>query len=450
LARLHRAEVAALAGGDAALQEEIRRLRATLTEMEARAGLDAVPAGAHLDSWAGGGSAHGLTTRPTQDFVKRTQLRLGPHDALVTFHLGQFDSYRWIVTRNTFAFDRLPPGPALAAEVEGFANSIKSNAPAAVQEGERLYSELFGGRGKMLENKSNWLLALDDALFRLPLAALPVGRHGNRPLYLVERHATRVIPTVLFLEQAGRPAQPQNGLFLGVGDPVYNRADPRWPETGAAPWASWFAKASNDPLQMPRLIGSGREVEACARIWSRPPSSAVLLEGMDVSYARLEQELKKNPAAVHFAVHVLQPRQAQERGYDQTKPMAHPGEGYLALSLSPSGEPDFLSPAQISAWRARLGLVVLSGCSSASGDVLPATGLMGLTRAWLAAGAEAVAASQWATPDTGGEFFQTFYSRLRSASPAAALQQAQQSMITSGAWCSAPSYWAAYFVIGKD
>jgi CHAT domain-containing protein len=135
----------------------------------------------------------------------------------------------------------------------------------------------------------------------------------------------------------------------------------------------------------------------------------------------------------------------------------------VALSLLPSGEPDFLSAADIAAWRVRVGLVVLSGCGSGIGEVLPGTGLMGLTRAWLAAGADAVTASLWSTPDDTGELFLSFYKHLRGGAAksngtppsrypkaAVALESAQIDMLRSGSWRSAPKYWAGYFLFGKE
>jgi hypothetical protein len=70
----------------------------------------------------------------------------------------------------------------------------------------------------------------------------------------------------------------------------------------------------------------------------------------------------------------------------------------IALSLSRPGDLQLLSPLEIARFKFNAGVVVLSGCSSGRADVLPAAGLMGLTRAWLAGGARAVVASHWPTP----------------------------------------------------
>ncbi len=47
-------------------------------------------------------------------------------------------------------------------------------------------------------------------------------------------------------------------------------------------------------------------------------------------------------------------------------------------------------------------MVVLSGCNSAQGSVLPGTGLLGRNRAWLAAGTRNAIGSRWAVPDGSG------------------------------------------------
>ena len=82
----------------------------------------------------------------------------------------------------------------------------------------------------------------------------------------------------------------------------------------------------------------------------------------------------------------------------------------------------------------------------------PGTGLMGMTRSWLMAGASAVVATVWSTPDDDGIFFRSFYRELQdspSHDPADALRLAQVAALGSGGWRSNPAFWAAYFVLGN-
>jgi CHAT domain-containing protein len=77
---------------------------------------------------------------------------------------------------------------------------------------------------------------------------------------------------------------------------------------------------------------------------------------------------------------------------------------------------------------------------------------MGLTRAWIGAGADAVLATLWPTEDDDGHFFQPFYESLRQAgtTPAVALQRAQIAMLHSGTFRANPDYWSTYFVVEND
>jgi CHAT domain-containing protein len=154
--------------------------------------------------------------------------------------------------------------------------------------------------------------------------------------------------------------------------------------------------------------------------------------------------LRRNPSVVHVAAHVLFPTQ-------------HSGPGLIALALQPSDEVELLSATEISTLRLHFGLVVLNGCSSAHAEALPGAGLMGMTRAWLAAGARAVIVTRWATSDQQeGELFRSFYNRLASLprsgprpSYAQILQQAQLAELHAGGFRANPAYWAAYFCVER-
>src|SRR5262249_21865519 len=100
----------------------------------------------------------------------------------------------------------------------------------------------------------------------------------------------------------------------------------------------------------------------------------------------------------------------------------------------------------------------LNGCSSARAAALPGAGLMGMTRAWLAAGARAVIVTRWPTSDQdGGKLFQSFYERVssmqascRQRSFAELLQEAQLAELHAGGRRAKPASWAAYFCVERN
>lgn len=382
--------------------------------------------------------------------LQHTRHSLRPDAAFLAFHLGSADlpnSYLWAVSRESFALYRLPPGKEIGALVARFAEAVRQGNPGATEAGSQLFTMLFGQLDPAIRRKPRWLLALDAQLFELPFAALVEETGAQGPVFLAERHSLQITSGAGMLSPAVPGRRSFDGPFVGVADPIYNMADPRWKDSQAASVFSFFAARSRHSdggnLHLARLASSAREAAACAAAWSgtHPPT---LLEGAAASRERLQAALNAHPAVLHFATHVL------DSGGD-SKP--GPRSGIIVLSLTHAGQPEVLSPVEIATWNLDGALVSLNGCGSGSADTLPATGLMGLTRACQAAGASAVVASHWPSPDDAGAIFLSFYRYLRAApqaGPAVALQRAQIDMLRSGTWRSDPLYWSAYFVTGNQ
>ena len=425
LARLHSAEVELLEAETSALHNEMRSLRSAVLEMEAKAGAN--------------------TEMPSAGLANRTQANLPQDAVLLSFHLDEGGSVFWAISRERFRLYRLPGKAELASDINAFVQAVSTGGASAPERGHALYRKLFGQLEPILRDKTRWILALDESLFRVPFAALVTGWRHGKPEYLAEGHALRVTTGVLRQEPDGAQAwrDVASGKFLGLGDAIYNTADPRWTghrdeRPALVPWLASAATATPHGPVMPRLAGTADEVKLCARAWNPQPGSTVLLRGADAVPGEFEKALRAQPSVIHVAAHFREASLA-------------PHYSMIALSLSPSGEMQWLSPIEITRSKVPTGLVVLSGCSSGSADALPGSGLMGLTRAWLAAGAHAVIASHWPTPDDSGTLFIDFYMHFQEtpgAGPAVALQRAQLDMLRAGGWRSDPQYWATYFVNG--
>ena len=404
LGRLQKAELAALRTGNTA-------------------GLDSARAGVVRLEASFEGRQEAMPAR----LVDETRAALAPGQVLFSFHLGARGSWLWALDRAGLELYSLSPRAAIVSQIRAALPAIRESRPGADALSAALYRTLFGSVPPRFREAPNWLLELDDALFEVPFATL-IENSGSRPLYLLEHHTLERVPGVSYWLEAVNKGQPQiSPLFLGVGDPIYNRADDRLSGTPAA---------IGNALPLPRLVGSGPEIEACARAWSGP---AVLLRGSDVSREKLAAQLGRRPAVVHLAAHYLQSA-------------ARYRDGLIALSLSPSGSTELLTAFEISRWRLETGLVVLSGCHSAVGAALPGTGVLGLTRAWLAAGAQAVVASLWDVPDDEGTLFEPLYRTLHSSprlDAPRALREAQLLMLHTGGRMARPDYWGAYFIVGN-
>jgi CHAT domain-containing protein len=95
--------------------------------------------------------------------------------------------------------------------------------------------------------------------------------------------------------------------------------------------------------------------------------------------------------------------------------------------------------------------VVLSACQTALGADVRGEGLIGLTRAFMYAGAPRVVSSLWSVSDRAtAALMKAFYRRLLidRMSVAAALRGAQLELRRNPRW-SHPYYWAAFVVQGE-
>jgi CHAT domain-containing protein len=279
------------------------------------------------------------------------------------------------------------------------------------------------------------MLTVDGALLNgIPFCALPAlgGDHAGKPL--IDSQTLRFLPSELLLLNR-QPEHPSKN-FVGVGDPIYNQADARLAKVHLAD-----AKTIAGSVTLGRLIGSSTEIRSAAK--ESQSANSVLLTGASATREQLTVALQQEPGIIHFAVHVV-------------SPPGQPQQAALALSLD-HGVPELLTPEVIASFHVAGSLVVLSGCSSGQGKVIPGAGLMGLSRAWLLAGAAAVVVSDWPTPDDSGRFFSSFYGHFSHLSSgdtaqraALALRQTQMDMQNGSGYQTSPSFWAAFSVISKE
>src|SRR5664279_5983140 len=294
LARLQRAEVQALrTQRDARIQETVASVRAELVRMELALG----PAVASLPS----------------SLLERTRRALDDESALLSFQLGDRISWLWALDREGLALYALPARAEVESQSQAAASAIREDAAPGGDGPARLWRTLFGQLATRFQRKTRWLVALDrgstlsDSQSRFTAGGLPFAapfaalEDSSRqpPAYLVERHVIEIIPGAgYWVEARGRNREAPAPVFVGVGDAIYNTADPRLPPLprGAKP-------ASKPPLMLPRLVGSGVELDSCARSWS---GERVLLKGAYASRDTLAEQLRRNPAVVHLATHVLE------------------------------------------------------------------------------------------------------------------------------------------------
>ena len=362
--------------------------------------------------------------------VKEWIKSLSQDDVVFSYYLAEPYSLAWTATRNGIKMRRIASGKQLNQWIEQFRKEIKDPSQNGNSStGMELSKQLFGEDLYSRRTTPFWTMVLDQELSTLPIAALPADRAGVR--YLIEDHSLRVLPSAIFLRTETNPEWTHKAV--GIADAVYNQADRR---------LSSLKNAFFGRLELNRLPASATELQNSFNTIKNQHWLTVQHTGVAATVEALGATLSQSPDILHLSTHFV--------------PQA--GSPHLLnIALSPaSGQSgtSLFSSLDLNAVRTKTKLVVLSGCSSSTGEVVSGIGINGLSRAFLISGVSTVVATLWPTQDTEGPIFPVFYQNLiqQKWSPRAAaesLRAAQLQMIRRGGWTSKPSYWAAYLAISK-
>jgi CHAT domain-containing protein len=121
-----------------------------------------------------------------------------------------------------------------------------------------------------------------------------------------------------------------------------------------------------------------------------------------------------------------------------------------AIVLSRGDKGHLLSASEIMKIPLQARLVTVSSCRGAGSRIYSGEGLVGLTWAFLRAGAHGVIAGLWDVPDRAtSQLMGNLYARLASGeAPEQALRKAKLAMLASGSNSALPFNWAAFQYFG--
>ncbi len=364
---------------------------------------------------------------------------------LLVYSLGESHSYGWLVGPTRVTPFSLPGRTALETLTRQAHQqlSVLEPGPADAQRQTlaRLSDLLFGPVAGQLAVKRLAVVA-DGVLHYLPFGALPLP--GAEPAAggpLAQSFEITHAPSASFLalmRRSSASSAAEKPVSIAVfADPVFVRDDPRIEAVNAAP-ASTAGAAPTADLGFSRLPETRREAEAILAL--APPDAALRALDFQASRATLFGQDLSRYRFLHFATHgELDARRPRLSGLalshvDRT---GAPGDGFVRMH-------------ELYGLRLDADLVALSGCETALGKDIRGEGLVGLTRAFMYAGARGVLASLWRVPDRAtAELMARFYqAMLRDGlSPAAALRAAQGWVRAQRRWRD-PFYWAGFVLQG--
>ncbi len=350
---------------------------------------------------------------PEPDDLDSIRATLAVGDALVQYASIHDEAYALVATRRRARVMKLGPG----AEIE--------KASALVAEGLGDKAVDSAGALKRLRQLLIDPLQLKKHVKRLLI--VPAGNLYRIPLQVVApEFETTYVPSGTTIKRLGALRRARGEGVLALGDPVY--ATKRSPRPGA-----------QRGRELAPLPGSRAEVEAIGtrKLLGEGATEAALREA-------LAAHSKTAWRAIHFACHGL---------IDMDQPM----HSALAITVGDPGTPSddgFLTADEVRRLPMRSDLTVLSACDSGRGKVYRGEGLLGLTRAFMLAGAPRLMVSLWKVDDEATQaLMREFYRVWNPKDPkqavraSTALRVAQAHVRKEAKWAH-PYYWAAWVLWG--
>ena len=433
-----------------------------------------------------------LTAAQPSSLADIQQKVLDDNTVLLEYALGNDASYLFAVTRaglsvfklpaktelnklsTDFRAQLIPPklqrrliGIDVADEQRGLglAQGPSENVQSFVTASNALYQAAVAPAANLIGDK-RLLVVADGALNYVPFEALvrTSGAADYASLdYLIKSNEIVYAPSASVIaairQQQSGGTNVRDGSILVVADPIFSTDDARLKALKVAHTPSGetrglglalesavqdFTGSASAPaassLRLARLPGTRAEAEAIAASARTGGAKADVWMDLGASEEKIHASNVSNYRIVHIATHgLLNVERPQFTG--------------VVLSLVGNTSADgFLRTDEIFNLKMAPSLVMLSACETGLGKEKRGEGVMGLTRAFMYAGAPTVGVSLWSVADKStAELMTDFYKRFLAAgspSRSGALRDSQLAMI-SGKKYSAPFYWAPFVLVGE-
>jgi CHAT domain-containing protein len=333
------------------------------------------------------------------------QIARSSRAVVLSYWLAPNRSFLWVITPDAFELHVLPPEKEIARRVQSygtFLENLGDPVASGLPDARQLSEILLGPVRERIKDGVRLLIAPGGALNSLNFETLPDPADPSR--YLIDRATIAVAPSLDALA-AARPNPARTSGLLLIGDP-----EPAVEE-------------------YPRLPNASREMKLISGVFG--PGGLTELGGVQANPAVYRAAAPDRYSWIHFAAHASANRD-------------NPLES--ALILSRHDGVYTLSAREVMEIPLNAGLVTLSACRGAGAKTYSGEGLVGLSWAFLRAGAQNVIAGLWDVTDTStASLMADFYSEMmRGSPPADALRAAKLRLVHSKNAYHKPFYWAPF------
>ena len=315
--------------------------------------------------------------------------------------------------------------------------------------GKALYNMVFSQIETYIKDKKELYIMPGSILAYVPFETfvMPDGR------YLIEKYEIHYVQSLAVQKMLENRKYPEiRNSILAFGNPVYGQIQYKNQEEEAQAFADYHAKNGGNIYE--DIFGNYIAYGYGPDKWESLPATQVEVDALKIKfkdaqvYAGVEAGVKnlkqlsaagklKKYSMLHFATHGLVIPDKPELSA-------------LVLSqVKGSEDIGYLSMVDIANLDLHADFVNLSACETGLGKYYMTEGVVGLSQAFMLAGANAVSVSLWSVQDESTKEFMTkFYTLIDSGMPyATAMSETKRSFIKSGKYAN-PLYWAPFVYYG--
>jgi CHAT domain-containing protein len=330
------------------------------------------------------------------------------HAIILSYWLGPRKSYLWAVTPQGVHLFQLPPAADIDSLVRSYRQALA--APPDVLEsqnasGIKLFDFLVAPAIALIPKGSRVMILPDGSLYDLNFETLL--SPAPRLHYWIDDVIVDNGNSMLFLAASTQEAAPKSRKLLLIGDPVSPGPD--------------FPDLPEAPAEMAQI-----------EKYFQPSNSTILSKGHATAEAYQISHPEKF-SFIHFVAHGTASRSSP---LDSAVVLTKQGDSYKLYARD-------VMKLRLSAY-----LVTISACHGAGARTYSGEGLVGLTWAFLQAGAHGVIAALWDVNDAStSQMMGQLYDEMSNGTPPdVALRDSKLTLLHSHSSYRKPFYWAAFQV----
>jgi CHAT domain-containing protein len=359
------------------------------------------------------------SSRPAQ--LNPRQIALNANATMLFYWLSDKQSYLWAITPGRIAAFNLPPRKEIAESVKNYSKKIlelRDPRSTGDTDGKSLYRSLIAPASDLIQHSKQVIILADGELSQLNFETLLVPDPKSDPQsaqvhYFVDDVTLALAPSMAMLKTPAR-LRDRGGRILLLGDPV------------------------SPSEEFPSLPLSGFEISRIQSHFAKDRVSVVAGQ-----QATPKTYLSSNPAQysyIHFVSHAVANRIV-------------PLDSAIVLSRSSADENSFkLYARDIIQHPIDAKLVTISACYGNGTRFYAGEGLVGLSWAFLHAGAQRVIGALWEVSDESTpRLMDSLYRGIEEGkSPAVSLRDAKLALLHSQSRFSLPFYWATFQIYDRQ